>query len=76
MRVIEVEEDDEANDAKKEHHNHQYGGYCCPHCLKTNQHTNHLAPEVRCIVVCDHCGERFVIWDEETVDQCSGKLPK
>ena len=73
MRTITWEDDEAVDCAERAHSNHQYGGYCCPHCLQTSDH-NLYGTEDREVVRCDHCDEPFVIWNVATVEQCSGKL--
>lgn len=71
MKTATVEDDDMVLDAMREHSNHENCGYCCPHCL---ENSNHRGDGDREAVVCDHCGEAFVIWNETEIRQCSGKL--
>lgn len=66
-----VEESINIADTTEEHSNSQYCGYCCPHCLQTNDHDLYTMDEANA-VECDHCGKIFVIWNKETIRQCSG----
>lgn len=71
MQTVPVS-DEEVFEASRDHSNHEGGGYCCPHCLESSQHS--FVGDERTAVVCDHCGQTFVIWDETEIRQCSGKL--
>jgi hypothetical protein len=72
MKLAEIDSDEDAVfDASREHTNHEDGGYCCPHCLKNNKH---LPETERTAVICDHCGEAFVVWQETETRNCSGPL--
>jgi hypothetical protein len=71
MKLATVEDDDSVLDAEREHSNHEGGGYCCPHCLQANKHDGDTEREP---VVCDQCGETFVVWNETEIRRCSGKL--
>ena len=72
MKHAEIDSDDDAVfDADKEHSNHEFGGYCCPHCLESSKHDGCSEREA---VVCDHCGQTFVVWQETETINCSGPL--
>lgn len=73
MKNVTVEDDDAVLDADREHANHAGGGYCCPHCLETSEH-DLFGTDEREVVECDKCHQMFVIWNEATIEQCSGKL--
>jgi|GEM_PF-5202505 len=73
MKCVAIDADDDAVfDAQRNHSNCEGGGYCCPHCLRDNEH-GPVGSE-REAVACDHCGKTFVVWDETEIRQCSGPL--
>ena len=75
MTLAKIDQDDDAVfDAVKTHSNHEEGGYCCPHCLNDNNDPPHSIGDDKTAVVCSHCSETFVIWNETEIRQCSGKL--
>lgn len=72
MKLATIDDDsDSVMDADRVHSNGEDCGYCCPHCTAEN---SHRSTGERTAVICDHCGETFVIWNETEIRQCSGKL--
>ncbi len=59
----------------REHSNPEYTGFCCPHCLESNDYTTtsdtSADPNE---VTCTSCDKNFAIWNETETLNVSGLI--
>ena len=63
-------------EANKDHSNHAEGGYCCPHCLMSDEYPqgNYCDEGDPAKVACAHCGQEFAVWSDTEIVRISGKI--
>lgn len=59
-------------EAKSVRRNHEYGGYCCPFCMESNDYS--VAGEDKTKVTCLNCDKPFAIWQEQVTENVSGRI--